>query len=578
MKQNFYGSALNRGNDEIIVAGFDVETDGLGGELLSVQSGVFGEVEFDTSENAIHRLIDKMEQYPLPVVWYGHFAQYDWRYFMDAFLERGTDVQFQMRNDTAMYQITIKRPDGKRVVMRDSFAIWPGKLEDLAKSFCPEFPKLKIDIENFDVANPEHIAYAKRDVQILLVGLPRLFAMLRDLFGIEPNGTSASTAQKAWMQGLGTKKYTASTWDEREEFIRSAYYGGLVFLTRTDVQENAETYDLNSSYPSVMCDFGVPDGTACRVTEFETDRMGIYRARVRTPKNLVVPILPSRNAAGSMRWLRGEFDTVVTNRELIFAANNGYEILEIYEGIVWERTAFPFSDFVNRCKSVRVKFKGLAQEILAKLMQNSLYGRFGARRERLRILAAHNTPPEELDNCIPYDDEGNWYIKKEFDDEMRCKPEWAVFITAHARLKLLQSVYSVGVDNVFYGDTDSITVRAGCGGSLDVGSDYGQWKLEKEWEQFRAIAPKVYSGILKSGARVAAAKGLPKKGVGDDQARELLEKGVTHASTQSLDSLRVTLKKGVCKSTTLTRVSSSLERSINFEEWTPGRARPKIAA
>src|SRR5262249_42812996 len=129
------------------------------------------------------------------------------------------------RSDSAMYQITIKRADGKRVVMRDSFALWPSKLEDLAERFCPEIPKLKIDIENYDPKNPEHIAYAKRDVQILLTGLPRLFRMFRQLFKIEPNGTSASTAQKAWESKLGPVRFKASKWDEREAFIRASYFG-----------------------------------------------------------------------------------------------------------------------------------------------------------------------------------------------------------------------------------------------------------------------------------------------------------------------------------------------------------------
>lgn len=104
-----------------------------------------------------------------------------------------------------------------------------------------------------------------------------------------------------------------------------------------------------------------------------------------------------------------------------------------------------------------------------------------------------------------------------------------------------------------------------------MGSEYGQWKREKVWETFRAIAPKVYVGILAEpfkghpkGSFMGAAKGLPQKGIIEQNWRDLLERGETQAATMSLDSLRVSMKKGVLPSRQLTRVSSSLNNSQNF--------------
>lgn len=578
MKLDYYGAKTIRNDGEIIVAGFDVETYGLGGKLKSIQYGIFGNVIFNDKESMIDDFLNFIMDYPAPVIWYAHFAQYDWRYFMNELATRGNNVQFSMRSDAAMYQITIKREDGKRVIMRDSYAIWNSPLEKLADSFCPEIPKLKIDIANFDSKNPEHIAYAIRDVQILLIGLPRMFAMLKKLFDINPNGTFASTSMKGWQKTLGNKTFKSSDYTNRELFIRNGYYGGLVFLTTTNKQEQCETFDVNSSYPSVMHDYGVPDGRCFETTDFQTEQMGIYRVRVKAPSDLIVPIIPARNANGAMRWYRGEFDTVCTNRELIFAANNGYQIIDVYEGLAWEDTAFPFNDFIVLCKSLRDMYKGGPEEKLAKFMQNSLYGKFGSRRERLRVMAASSMHEDDYLGSTPYGDSGLWYLKRELDEEMRCKPEWAAFITAHARLKLLQAVYSIGPENVYYGDTDSITVKHGKSQFVNVGSDYGQWKLEKKWRVFRAIAPKVYSGILADGTRYAAAKGMPKKGMGEFQQQQLLEEGYTSASVESLDSLRVTLKKGVRPATTLTRQSTDLSNSLSYELLTDGRVRPKMLA
>jgi hypothetical protein len=239
---------------------------------------------------------------------------------------------------------------------------------------------------------------------------------------------------------------------------------------------------------------------------------------------------------------------------------------------------YPFNEHIEHCKSIRKAYKGGPEEILAKYMQNSLYGKYGSRRERRRIVAAHTLEPEELVGMFPYDDSGNWYVQKEIDDEMRCKPEWAVFITAHSRLRLLQAVYTIGPENVIYGDTDSITIRAGTEGNLNVGDDYGQWKLEKEWAEFRALAPKVYSGILKDGRRKGAAKGLPRKNLTPEHWRQLLDDGETQAHAMSLPSLRVTLKKGVTPAQVLLRHSSGIENSANYEWLQNGKVRVKIAA
>lgn len=589
---NYYGAKAVKGDDDVIVAAFDVETDDLGGKLLMVQTGIFGEVELDDSEDMIPNFIAKISQYPSPVIWYAHFAQYDWRYFMDALLQSGNKFEVSMRTDTDVYQITMWREDGKKIIMRDSYALWNSPLEKLAKSLCPEIPKLEFDFEKtkFDPKNPQHREYAKRDVFILLVGLPRLFSLLRKHFGINPNGTFASTALKGWQVDLpadslyNSSPFVTPATQAKELFVRQSYYGGLVFLTTTKTQDECETIDINSSYPDAMRTHGVPYGRAIETRDYLDDRMGIYHCRVRAPADLVIPIIPARDKKGNMRWYRGEFDTVCTNRELVFAAKHGYEILKIYTGVVYEETVFPFTAFISKCEAMRKLFHidpalGMApEEWLAKGMQNSLYGKFGSRRERLRIIPAHLMTPEEMVGADPYDDSGNWYTKKEIDEGMRTLPQWAAFITAHARLKLLQAAYTAGVENVIYGDTDSLTLRAGHLANLDIGNEYGQFKLEKEWKTFRAIAPKVYTGILTNGKKMGAAKGLPRKNLTDSHWDSLLRDGTAVAQALSLASLRVTLKSGVKPATMLLRKSSSLTNSTNFMELPNGNVRAKMAA
>lgn len=576
-RKKFYGPKAIHQDDDIFVAAGDVETEGLGGKLLMVQWGFMGQVYHATGPDMLDRFFGFILDKPKPVIWYFHFGQYDWRYFLDYINEKELEVEIGLRTETDIYEIRVRLPGTKPwVVMRDSYALWNSPLEKLASCFCPELPKLEIDVANFDPENPEHIEYARRDVQILLIGLPRLFDMLSQHFGVTAGATTAGTAIKAWQRSLPFDTiYNPIGYGELELFIRQAYYGGLVFLTSQKIHREVETYDLNSSYPASMCDYGVPYGRAVRSKDYMEGRMGIYRALVRAPENLIVPILPARDSRGGMRWYSGEFETVVTNRELIFAAKHGYEILEIYEGVVFEETVYPFNDFVDKCKLIRKYFRGKPEEMLAKLMQNSTYGKFGTRRERLRMLQSFTSTDDDLLGATPYDDAGLWYVKKELDEEMLCMPHWAVFITAHSRLRLLQTVYSIGPENCIYGDTDSITVRKGFADRIDAGDEYGQWKLEKEWDYFRAIAPKVYTGILANGEFKGAAKGLPRKGITEKHWRDLLENGKAQATTLSLDSLRVAMKKGVQPARELTRVSSSLDNSSNYRALQNGDVRVK---
>ena len=592
MPVDYYARKAVRYDDDILVCAADVETANLGGKLLSVQWGYFGQVKISTSENMVQEFFEDFLNMPKPAIWYLHFAQYDWRYFLEYLESANLIVEIGLRTETDIYEIRCKRDEKDQwSVMRDSYALWSHSLEKLAKSFCPELPKLEIDIENFDPSNPDHITYAKRDVEILLVALPRLFDMIQTHFDVVPSATAAGTALKAWQKSLPKNKiFDCSKWNEKEQFIRQGYYGGLVFLTSNRATESCVTFDRNSSYPAAMMEFGVPIGNPNYTTDFEENYPGFYRVRIKAPDNLIIPIIAARNKKGAMRWYRGEFETVVTSQELQFATKHGYEIVDLYEGFFFETVEFPFTDFIDLCRIIRKTFPGAAEEQLAKLMQNSLYGKFGSRRDRTRLLHYSQLGDDDIFGVIPFDEAGKWYVKKELDEEMRCLPQWAAFITANARLSLLETAYKVGPENVLYGDTDSLTILAGHEKHIDSGSNYGQWKLEKEWEIFRAIAPKVYSGILgkdilnadgsvkiKKGTFLGAAKGLPKKGIGEKQWRELLENGETSAETKSLASLKIAMKKGVKEAETLTRKSSTLKNSMNFDLDEFGNVRVKYA-
>lgn len=71
---------------------------------------------------------------------------------------------------------------------------------------------------------------------------------------------------------------------------------------------------------------------------------------------------------------------------------------------------------------------------------------------------------------------------------------------------------------------------------------------------------------------------MPRKAVDQRVLRELLETGQSEVSALSLASLKSHIKNGGSHAVTLTRKSSTLDHSVNFEIHPGGIVRAKIAA
>lgn len=579
MKSNFYSSSKVR-DESIIFCTFDTETRGLGGELLCttwdtpIGSGI------SLGENSIIQWFESIFlAFPYPCIHYAHFAQYDWRYLIPELLKRQGEFEkldFNLRTDKDIYQIKLVLADGnkkKKYIMRDSYALYPNTLKKFADAFSPDLLKLDLDFDNevFDCTNEKHIEYAKRDPQTLRQCLINYSTAVKSLFGVTIGHTAAGTAVKAWQKSLPPETIISYSIDsERETYIRNGYYGGVVFLTSNKPHKNCKTYDLNSSYAYVMQTFPMPIGAPVEVCDFIPEKLGIYEVDIEVPDSIIIPIIPSRNKRGHMQWRTGRFTTTITNFELEFAVKHGHIIHQIKSGLVWHSTISPFYDFIEKCKSIRKAHKGSSYEGVAKRNQNSLYGKYGAKRETNRIVFGQENITSDGSAKLFSDDLDDVFIVTEYSKDMPCIPEWAVFITAIGRIRLVASAYEIGVEHVLYGDTDSITLKDTADiSNLDIGLEYGQFKLEKEWETFRAIAPKTYAGKIKGNSLSAstwsgAGKGLAIKKMTTDKYRQLYEEGNTEVDYLSLPSLVVALRKGITPAENKSRVSSDIENSQNF--------------
>ncbi len=499
------------------IASWDVETKGLGGPLLGASYCVLENGKIIESgffrENIFEKLWERMTTYN-DYTWNAHNANYDWRYLLPWLAEHGLDIDFTLATPSK-----ILRVECEGVTMLDSYALYPQKLAKFSKAFAPGHSKLEIDdITNFDPFKPEHVEYAIRDAESLCIALYNYRKTFREIWGIEAGSTAAASALKAWRSTINHDVFP----NPYSAWMRGGYYGGYVAPLITRPIAGAKTYDINSSYPDAMRTHGIPAGKFYQAgpKSYHAKRPGIWTVKVTTPNNLLVPVLPKRLGMeytppgheamefckGACVWPSGQFITRVTTPEIEFAKSVGYKI-EIINGVYWEKLIFPFSDFVTRCEQLRAEYRGTPTEIVIKLTQNSLYGKFGTKRLRRKV---ELIPEGEELGFTPLEVLPDYGFKDEFDDSVLCAPELAAWITANARLNLLRTIYAGGAEHVIYCDTDSLTVTKDFDANkISVGLKYGQFKLEKEWEIFRAIAPKVYGGKKSTGKWEGACKGIP---------------------------------------------------------------------
>ena len=507
----------------------DIETDGLRGPLLywtATCECAGGVVSSGRSAASLwrHVLVHESRTHAnRDHVWWAHNGgEYDYVYLFDSAKDdarrREATVHPVMRGQSMIgFRVT---KGHHRTDLRDSYALLPASLASLAAQLAPELPKLDIGLAKgvtFDPDDPEHVAYAERDVRALLAVLVRFRSIVSDRFGgTLPSWSAASTALRAWQQTLDPDVSYAPGHARADALARAGYYGGLVHPGTTAPQVDVATVDVNSMYPSVMRDGGVPAGWSMPVRAYDPDRPGFYVVEVDVPADAPFTFLPYRDPVGNLAWPTGTFSTVISSIELQAALDRGYGV-RVRSGSVWQRLDRPFGRFVAEVE--RMRAEGGALSLVGKLLGNGLYGKFGAKPTNDEWMIADESPGS-----------GWWPASDDPDDESMVGlwrksgvpnrapyllPHWAAWITAGARLRLVAIAEAIGAAEVVYTDTDSVTapaalVRAAIErGDVREGTAFGDVKVEAVWHSYRVVAPKVYRGVTTKGKRVRKAKGIP---------------------------------------------------------------------
>jgi hypothetical protein len=112
--------------------------------------------------------------------------------------------------------------------------------------------------------------------------------------------------------------------------------------------------------------------------------------------------------------------------------------------------------------------------------------------------------------------------KKEFYRLLEISTPIAIFTTAYARMHMAKFKMDYA-NNLYYSDTDSLVLDCPLPDHL-VGSDLGQFKLEREVSEGVFLAPKVY-GLSEYNVKVTVKnKGYIKDDITLDHLKDLLIK------------------------------------------------------
>jgi len=545
----------------------DIETDGLGGDFIQAATWDGQELKYyDTIDHLWLALCDNFPKHEILF----HNADYDLRYLIPL-IERmapfGYTAEITVDGREHIIYVRLLDPDGKKVLnIRDTYATLSKPLKDLAQLAGME--KLDIGLKEgvtFNPLDPLHMSYLERDVVMLYNAYSNYLTSLRTHWQITPGYTAGSTAVKAFRRTLTNGDVHFRHRSEVEAFCREAYFGGLTFVRSIAKHSDVIKIDANAMYATCMRNIGAVVSSAAHVYSEYPGYPGIYLCSVYCPYSVPFTFIPMRQEYDIM-WPRGYFETHLPTNSIELARQVGYEV-DVIEGYVWPATQPIFSEFVSRCESMEREYKGQGVYEIVKLMRNSLYGKFGQRAQGKSYYIT-DRPTPEMTPAIDTDgdDINHLYYLVEDRQQAHMMIAWATWVTAEARNTLARMVYALGPENCIYGDTDSIVVKATPEmlTEIPLGPSYGQWKVEAHYQEFQALAPKLYIGRHDDEWELRH-KGVPKGTISVEELQAIAEgkkhKGATYH----------TLPKSINTTDGRKKVSREVARTIqtmyNSDKW-----------
>jgi hypothetical protein len=165
----------------------------------------------------------------------------------------------------------------------------------------------------------------------------------------------------------------------------------------------------------------------------------------------------------------GTFRVVLTSPELELVEQYG-KILEVEELAIYE-SAYLFRCFVEEIYGVKQKADAEGNRsvrLFSKLLLNSLYGKFGQKREIREKVEGYEWLGEGTHHIYSHEEQkymyvynfcGESYVVRGFEEPLNSFPAISSYTSAYARCYLWKLLEKAGEHNVYYCDTDSLFVN-----------------------------------------------------------------------------------------------------------------------
>ena len=444
---------------------------------------------------------------------YAHNLEFDLeKTFGEAFGNCLDNKDFKiLSSGSRLIKATYVISKGHNLTLLDSINLMPGSLSSIGKVFG--FPKLDtpkkwLSGEPVNEITAEDESYCIRDCKIVLKIIEFHKKMLAP-FDVSLKLTTAANAKAIW-RSIELKESGIFVDEYKDELFRDSYYGGRVevFIRRYE-EVKLYHYDVNSLYPAMMKDNKFPNPDKLKLSHNLDDVLykneGCAFITVEAP-NMEYPILPYRND-DRLTFPVGTFSGCYNFPEIRYAIENGYKILNVKWIMSSEPIESPFKKYVQYFEAMKIKAHNddkPALEKFAKLMLNSLYGKFGQRND-VEDRYVHKEPDEGI--FYKQLSKDTYEINNVLKERSReTVVSWASYTTSYARVHLHTFFPGKGLR---YCDTDSLFSTEPLPDTDVDDTEFGKMKLEDVCAKSNFGSPKYYAYQTDEGKRITRTKGLP---------------------------------------------------------------------
>lgn len=397
----------------------------------------------------------------------------------------------------------------------DSLKVLPFTVEQIAIAFNLPIRKLELDYNEYRA--PDHILtehekdYISNDVSIVSQALEILFS--QNLTKM----TTGSNALSDFKNIIGKKEFERLfPIPKYDTDVRKSYKGGFTYLSPNNKLKDIKdgiVLDVNSLYPSVMYYRDMPYGEGLYFDgKYEKDAIyNLYVQKLGCQFDLKKGYIPTIQLKNNLAFVptqylessNGEYiELTLTSVDLeLFLLH--YDVYDITWLGGWKFKSHKgiFKDYIDKWNKIKVestKNGNKAMRTLAKLMLNSLYGKFALK--------------PDVQSKIPYLEDG--IVKYKLGEQEVRDPIYipvGTFITAWARYTTITAAQSV-YDRFIYADTDSLHLEGTeIPENLKISdTELGAWKHESTFTRARFLRQKSYIEEIDGELHITCA-GMPEK-------------------------------------------------------------------